>query len=119
MKRIIFAFFILLIVGCGPEIINLKDTIYPPTQSVELLTKYPAKLYIEIAIMTITDEDYFSTKHMMEDLKKSAMKIGADALVIHGTGKGTSVVAGTMVGTGLFFLPMSHTMVKATAIRYK
>jgi len=119
MKKTICAFIVLFLMGCGLEIIQLNETSYPPTHSVELLTKFPDRPYIEIAIMTITDEDYWGTKHMMEDLKKNAIKIGANALVLHGTDNDIRVGGATMAGTDPIFFLVSTTVVKATAIRYK
>lgn len=124
MRNIIALLFLsVLIVSCGPQVIKLHSKHYEPTDSIELLTSFPAdKKYEEVAILMITDEDYLSVKGMMKDLKKEAMRLGANALVLD-AGQGQSGMAGAIIPVGNMGIfaggGASTVTVKGTAIRYK
>lgn len=123
MKKVIFlTAVLLLVVACGPKVIMLTEKPYPPTTELEILTEYPiGKLFDKIAILTITDEDYLTTKGMMRDLKFKAKQLGANALVLHvGHGQSGAVYGTTTGGTGFVVGGTGGIVqVTATAIRYK
>jgi hypothetical protein len=52
-------------------------------------------------------------------LKKKAMAAGAHAIIMGGTGQGTSVVAYPMYGGGAAIIPITSTRLEGIAIRFK
>jgi len=92
MNRLLLSSILLLmclfVTSCGPKVIRLTDTVYSQTSKIELLKKLPTdKEFDKIALLIITDQDYFNTKQMMRDLKEEAMRLGADALVLQNIGQ--------------------------------
>ena len=51
-------------------------------------------------------------------LKKKAMESGAHAIIMGGTGQGTSVVAYPTYGGGAAIIPITSTRIEGIAIRF-
>jgi len=81
IMRILFLF-LLLLTGCAtlsyfPSI----DRVYTPTSHVEVLFREPQKDYIIIGKI-ISEGDIWSHKTLLEKIKKKAMQVGADAILV-------------------------------------
>lgn len=86
----------------------LDNAQYVPTQTIEILSEYPPTPYWKIAIITVSEVDYQSFDSMMNDLKKKAMELGSNALVIEEIWQQSQPYSGTF-----------YAVLKTTAIRYK
>ena len=85
MKRSITPLFVLLFIsGCMAHtgVVMLDPaTKYPPSSSVQILTENPSKPYTQIAILETSAVSGILVPEMLEDMRKKAMEIGADAIM--------------------------------------
>lgn len=84
---VLFAVAMLTLAGCGGSLVQttrLTSDAYPATDpaKVELFTQPPARAYIEIGTLTVTDIPEVDRALAESNLKSAAAKIGADAVVI-------------------------------------
>lgn len=90
---------------------------YPPPDSVEIYWQPLQKPNYIIGKVFAKSED-FGERTLFELLKKKAVSLGANAIIMGGTGQGTSVVAYPVYGGGLTDAPITSTRLDDIAIRF-
>jgi len=84
MKTLI-ALAALVLVGCAAttSVVMLDQTKqYPPSSSVEILLRPPQRPYVEIAKLESTGNIGEPEPKVLEDARKRAQEIGADAIIV-------------------------------------
>ena len=111
--------FVLACIGCATvTFLPTDETVkYPPTDSVEIYWQQPEKPYKIIGKVSAKSEDY-GEGTLFKMLKKKAMAVGAHAIIMGGTGQGTSVVTYPMYGGGATIIPITSTRIEGIAIRF-
>ena len=73
-----------LISGCATvSYLPSTQQTYAPTTSVDVFWKEPQKPYIELGELVIKGSNCFTSEdELLENLKKEAMKKGADAVIV-------------------------------------
>lgn len=71
--------------GCATvttHVVRLNPAVqYPPTSSVEVLFERPSRPYVQIAMLEAEGEFGTSEVELLEDMRKRAQALGADAIV--------------------------------------
>ncbi|MFI5264206.1 MAG: hypothetical protein ACHQM6_06800 [Candidatus Kapaibacterium sp.] len=104
MKKIYAFLFLLFVCGChSASVIRYKDTIYPPTNAIEVYSnaKILSEPFEEIGLVQGSATARYA-QDLLEDMKNQAMKAGADALI-----------------NADFYYDHSQLCSKAVMIRYK
>jgi hypothetical protein len=81
-RWLILVFLIIFIGGCASVSYLPSDTsiVYPPTKKVNVYWSKPEFKYIEIGLLSI--ESKSSEEALFEKIKKKAMEIGADGIIV-------------------------------------
>ena len=83
----------------------------------EIYWQQPQRPYKIIGKVSAKSEDY-GEGTLFKMLKKKAMESGAHAIIMGGTGQGTSVVAYPTYGGGAAIIPITSTRIEGIAIRF-
>ena len=94
-----------------------ESVTYPPTDSIEIYWDLPQKPYEIIGKVSARSDD-FGEKTLFKMLKKKAMAAGAHAIIMGGTGQGTSVITYPIYGGGYSVIPITSTRIEGIAIRF-
>ena len=62
-------------------------TVYPPTQYVDVLDSAPSRPYVEIGVIDAPGEPGVLRAQLMAQVRTSAQKIGADAVILQDTSR--------------------------------
>lgn len=73
----------LLLTGCTvSNVASLNGKTYPPSSSVDVLTEKPSRPYEQFAIVETQGSLNQPVSDMIDGLRKKAMEVGADAVIL-------------------------------------
>ena len=122
MKRIIKPLFLVFLFACyscvSTSYLPTDDSVtYAPTESIKVYWEEPQESYIIIGRVSAKSEDV-KEEAIFKKIKKKAMAVGANAIIMGGTSQESSVVGIPSNSGGTLITPVSSTRLAAFAIRF-
>lgn len=102
------------------NVASLNGKTYPPTTFVEVLTEKPSRPYEQFALVETQGSLSQPMSDMIDGLRKKAMEVGADAVILAQDASYT--MGATYINTGTVYTPIPggrYPVLRGIAIKYK